>query len=260
MKLGVCLGLFDDRILGLAGVGADYAEVGLSPLQDRTPEEIDERAAQLAAAGVQCRAANLLFPGSVRLVGPQADPAAVQSYLENVLPKAARLGIRRVAFGSSGSRGVPEGGSPEAAFRQLAALCREVVAPLFAAHGMVCCLEPLRRQECNFLNTCAQGARLVEAVDHSAFRLLVDLYHLDAEGEPREDLPRYRGLLAHAHIASAKNGRNVPLPGDGEDYGAFFGALEQAGYDGGVSLEGNFGEDFAGTVRRSISYLRTWAG
>lgn len=257
MKIGCCLPLFDDRILTLRELGVDYAEIGLAPLAERPLVEIRERGKALREAGVPCLAANLLFPGSMRLTGENADHEGARAYLAEALPKAALLGVRTVVFGSGGARAVPEGFPKERAWTQLRALCADVLGPAFAENGMVCCIEPLRSGECNILNTCAETARLLGEVDRPEVQLLVDLYHFDMEGEARSTLPEYRGLLRHAHIASAKNGRNMPQAEDGEDYASFFSALRAAGYAGNVSLEGNMGEPFAETVRRSAAYLKT---
>ena len=94
-------------------------------------------------------------------------------------------------------------------------------------------------------------------MDKTSIRLLVDLYHFDLEREPRASLAGYRGLLAHAHIASAKNGRLFPQPGDGEDYASFFRALQEAGYEGSLSLEGSVKGDFLEFAGSSIRYLHT---
>ena len=62
------------------------------------------------------------------------------------------------------------------------------------------------------------------------------------------------------HIASAKNSRAIPAPGDGEDYAAFFAALHAAGYDGEVSLEGSAPDlrtpEGQQAVKESVEYLR----
>lgn len=258
MKIGCCISLFDNRILSLPELGVAYAEIGLSEIAARPEAELRRRAEELRDAGTVCLAANLLFPGTLRLTGENADPNAARSYLEQALPRAALLGVRTVTFGSGGARAVPKGFDRARAWEQLRTLCAEVIAPAFEARGMVCCIEPLQSRECNILTTCAEAAKLVRKVDRPGVRLLVDLYHLDAEGEPRDSLPAYGDILAHSHIASAKNARNIPAPGDGEDYGSFFSALQKAGYDGNVSLEGSAGEDFCGNVRRSAAYLRTF--
>lgn len=256
MRFGCCVSLLDDTVLRLPQAGADYAETGFSTLRDLSLAQCRERAQALEEAGVPVPVMNLLFPGDLALTGSRADLPAVEDYLDQGLEKAALFGVKKLVFGSGGARRVPEGFPKEAAWEQLLTLCREVIAPRMERRGMVCCIEPLNQGECNILNTCAEGFRLAREADRPGVRLLVDLYHFDLEGEPRSSLEQYRGYLCHAHIASAKNGRLIPLPGDGEDYREFFRHLAAAGYQGEVSLEGNMPGGLE-QIKASLTYLRS---
>lgn len=252
------MSLWEDQILDLPGAGADYAEVSFSSLQDKTAAQVEERAAQLGKAGVSVEAMNILFPGAFQLTGPQADFSQVDGYLEENLPKAAGLGAQVVVFGSGRSRQVPEGFPMEQAFSQLTALCRDHIAPAMEAYGITCCVEPLSRGECNILNTTEECSRLVEAVNRPNFRLLVDLYHFDLEQEDLSSLAGRGVRLGHTHIASAKNNRLIPLPGDGENYLAFFQTLKALDYQGRVSLEGSMPGGLK-QAASSLAYLRGMA-
>ena len=239
MKFGCCVSLWEDLIFHLPQAGCQYAEGGFSSLADKSLDQVRTRAAQLEKAGVRLETMNVLFPGDFHLTGPQADFAAVDNYLEENLPKAQALGVSLVVFGSGGARRVPEGFPQEEAFAQLTELCREHIAPAMGAFGITCCVEPLNRQETNILATSEEGFRLVEAVNHPNFQLLVDLYHFDLEGESLSALESYRGRLGHCHIASAQNSRLLPQPWDGQDYLPFFQTLAAMGYEGRLSLEGD---------------------
>ena len=258
MKLGCCASLWEDMILKLPAAGADYAEAGFSSLMGKSLDQVRARAAQLEKAGVSLESMNVLFPGDIRLTGPQADFSAVDSYLEENLPKAQALGVKVVVFGSGGARRVPEGFPQEEAFAQLVELCREHIAPAAAAHGITCCVEPLNQKETNILTTSGECFRLVEAVNHPNLQLLVDLYHFDLAQEPLSEIADYRGHLLHTHIASAANSREIPMPGDGENYAAFFQALKNIGYTGRMSLEGNISQGLP-QIKTSLSYLKSLA-
>lgn len=258
MKIGCCTSLWEDLIFDLPAAGADYAEVSFSSLGEKSLAQVKERAQQLKSAGVAVESMNILFPGELRLTGPEADFSTVDRYLGENLPKAAALGVKVVVFGSGGSRRVPDGFSREQAFFQLTELCKEHIAPAMAAHGITCCVEPLNSKECNILNTSSECFQLVQAVNHSHFQLLVDLYHFDMEGESLSAISHYAGHLCHTHIASAKNNRCIPQPGDGEEYGAFFQALKDIGYSGRMSLEGAMPGGIS-QIAPSLAYLRQLA-
>ncbi len=259
MKIGCCVSLFHDAVFTLSELGVDYAEIGLSELSLHSGEEISERAERLSEAGVPCLAGNVLFPGELALTGPHTELSAISEYLGATLEKAALLGVRTVVFGSGGSRRAPEGFPREAAWEQLRGLCAELLSPALQKHGMTCCIEPLNRRECNILNTSEECACLVREVGKPNIRLLVDLYHFDLEREPLSVLAGYGDILAHAHIASAKNGRALPKEGDGEDYAAFFQALRSIGYSGSLSLEGSVSGTFEDCIAESAAYVRKFS-
>lgn len=257
--IGLCGSLFDDRLLSLPKTGAAYAEVGFSELAGHAKEEISERAARLHERGVPTPAANVMFPGSIPLTGPKVDKGEIAQYLDSTLEKASPLGLSRLVLGSGGSRRVPEAFSREKAFDQLCELLSDLISPALKKYGITCCIEPLNRRECNILNTCRESAKLVRAVDKDNIRLLVDLYHFQIEGEEISSLSDYGDILAHAHIASEKNSRALPQPGDGEDYAPFFQALHEIGYEGKLSLEGSIAEDFFSCVQSSVAFLNSLA-
>lgn len=259
MKIGVCLSAFDLKIERFPELGADYIETNLTQLSQHSFSETEARARLLSRLGIECYSANCFFPGDIRLTGENVDYPRITRYIEDVFTKAEILGLKAAVFGSGKARAVPDGFPRESARGQLRRLLGEIIAPAAESRGIVCCIEPLRHEETNVFNTCAETAEFIREVDSKYIRLLVDLYHMDMEKEPRESLLECGGILHHSHIASAKNGRNIPQPGDGEDYGGFFAILKRIGYQGGISLEGRAGKDFASSVRSSIAFLRTAA-
>ncbi len=258
MKIGVCLSVFDDKITRFNELGADYIETNLTQLSEHGFSEIEERQKLLSAIGAECYSANCFFPGDIRLTGEGVNCQRISEYIEDVFAKAAILGLKIAVFGSGRARAVPEGFSRAAAHDQLKRLLGDIIAPTAEKHGIICCIEPLRHEETNVFNTCTEAAGLIREVNSKSVRLLVDLYHMDMEKEPRESLLECGDILSHAHIASAKNARNIPQPGDGEDYREFFSILKKLGYQGGISLEGGAGEDFCNGVKSSVSYLRSF--
>ena len=77
MKIGCCTSLWEDLIFDLPAAGADYAEVSFSSLGEKSLAQVKERAQQLKSAGVAVESMNILFPGELRLTGPEADFSTV---------------------------------------------------------------------------------------------------------------------------------------------------------------------------------------
>ncbi|MGE4587138.1 MAG: sugar phosphate isomerase/epimerase family protein, partial [Mangrovibacterium sp.] len=179
-------------------------------------------------------ACNSFVPGNMKSVGSEAVHAEILVYMETAFRRAQKAGVKIIVFGSGGSRSIPEGFSRMDARRQFVELCR-AMAPLAAKHGVTVVLEPLNRNECNFINSVKEGGEIVEEVDHPNFRLLADLYHMKMDGEGPESLLQYGHLIRHTHIAE-KEGRSAPGTHQ-EDFSSYFKALKQAGYQGKMSLE-----------------------
>jgi len=150
------------------------------------------------------------------------------------MDRAERAGIRAIVFGSGGARRIPDGFDRAQAYNQLVTFGR-MLAPTCADHGVTIAVEPLNRAETNVLNSVSEGLQYVKDVNHPAFRLLVDAYHWAKENEPPEDIITAGPWLAHAHIATYAN--RLPPGAEACDFGPFFAALKQAGYDQRISVE-----------------------
>lgn len=182
-------------------------------------------------------ACNGFLPGSLRSTGPTTHHDGILGWAATALARAKQVGVDRIVFGSSGSRNLPDGFSKDQAKAQFVDLLRRL-APVAAQHDVVIVVEPLRREEDNFINTVLEGAWFVEQVNHPNIRLLADLYHMLCNGENPEDIRKVGPLLRHAHIAE-KDGRTAPGV-HGDDFRPFFRALRDVGYADRLSVEGKW--------------------
>jgi sugar phosphate isomerase/epimerase len=107
--------------------------------------------------------------------------------------------------------------------------------PACEARGVTICMEPLTHLETNFCLSAEETVRLIDAVNHPNFRLLLDTKAMTFEKESRADLIRkYAGYLAHYHA----NDENLNGPGWGNvDFTPIFQALKDIQYKGYVSVE-----------------------
>ena len=237
MRLGVCAPISDAAFI--ASLGFDYLEVNASAIAAMTDEEFEAFCEENEKAPIHAEAANVLFPGTVRLTG-DVDFENVKAYIEMILSRLGKSGIKIAVFGSSGSRKVPEGFDMDTAWKQLVKTGR-FLGETAQKYGVTVALEPLRRAETNIINLQSEGLKMVQEVDHPNFRLLTDLYHLSQEGGTAEDVKACGNVYAHVHIAKPDD-RKAMYPGDGADYASFFAALRAVGYDGRISFEGDGGE------------------
>lgn len=251
MRFGVCTSI--DNAARLATIGFDYVEVHAGSLASMTDAEFAAFLDANATAPIHAEAANCLFPGEIRLTGPDVDWTTIDGYLNKAFSRLQQAGIGTVAFGSGGSRTCPKGFPREDAWQQLIH-AGNLLAKTGGKYGVTVALEPLRPAESNMILSLAEGRRLVETVDHPNFRLLCDLYHVIQGGGTPEDAATGGEFLHHVHIAKPDD-RRAMYPGDGSDYAAFFRALSEIGYDGRISFEGSC-SDYANELPGVLAVMK----
>ncbi len=250
MQFGICAP--PEQSAELKALGADFIEGGVQPLTQPLSETWKP-----AASVLPILAANVLLPGTHRVTGPDVDPAKLKAYVERVVPRAKQLGIRRIVFGSGGARKIPDGFSREKAFAQLVDFAK-LLAVTAEPHGLIFVAEPLNRTETNVLNSVGESAKLVAAVNHPNFRLLVDSYHFWLENDSLDDLIQLMPMIEHVHVAD-KDGRVYPGESGTSDYKSFFAVLKSAGYKGLISIEALSNNPLE-VAARSLKFLRDqWA-
>jgi sugar phosphate isomerase/epimerase len=127
--------------------------------------------------------------------------------------------------------------------------------PAVADCGVTICMEPLSPSETDFINTCADGSRVVGDVGHPNFALHLDVKAMSSEQTPMADLIRRHAPAAgHFHA----NDVNLRGPGFGDiDFVPIFRELAAAGYDRWVSVEVfDYKPDPKTIARDSIDYMR----
>ena len=123
--------------------------------------------------------------------------------------------------------------------------------------GVVYCLEPLAKPDCNFINTLAEASEVVGRIGNPAFKTMVDTLAASLmEPEPAADAIRRwmpTGLVAHIQF----NDRNRRGPGQGDDkFAPVVRALRETGYHGWIAMEPFVYEpDGATCAARMIGYV-----
>lgn len=242
MKLGCCLNMLGDSAepIGRAYIGAakeagyDYVELPLAQIMDLDEKEFDGLLAQLLESGIPCETCNNFFPAAVRLTGEDVQPEKVKEYIRKAVGRASRLGAKKIVFGSSGAKNVPEGFSHEKAWEQIAEALRWADVYTSVA-GIEIVIEPLNRKESNIILNLTEAEELRRISKAFSVRLLVDYYHFAMEKEETEVLRKLVPRIAHVHFAEPES-RSFPKQ-QKETYKAFFRILLDGGYDGRVSVE-----------------------
>jgi sugar phosphate isomerase/epimerase len=192
------------------------------------------------------------IPKELKSVGPVTHHDQIIGYAETAFRRAKQVKMKYIVFGSGGSRRIPDNWTKEKAYTQFVELVSRM-APVAKKYGIVIVLEPLNKEQVNFINSLAEGAEIVNKVNHPNLRMLADIYHMLKENEPAEEIIKFGKLLYHCHIGE-KEVRSAPgIKGD--DFKPYLNALKQVNYSGGLSLECVW-NNFDAEVASAIGYLK----
>ena len=149
---------------------------------------------------------------------------------------AADLGARVLVHGSLDQRALVAGEEDDGCKRGID--CFAAVAEAAAQARVVYCIEPLSRQQTQFINTVEEAAAIVRAIDSPAVRTMIDCSAAgQAEAVPVADLVRRwvpTGLIGHIHF----NDPNRRGPGEGTmAFAPILAALAATKYPGDAAIE-----------------------
>ena len=232
-KIGLCTTVNHGATLhGVVDFIEDHAQNLLCRHENEA--DFDAERKRLGELSIPVKTVNGFLPKEVKAIGRKADIDKILVYTELLFSRARKYGIELLVFGSGKSRQIEEGMSRSQAFDQLTQLLKDL-AEQAAAHDLTIALEPLGKQQCNFINTLEEGAEIVERVNHPRIRLMADLYHMLTSGEEAVELLRFANLLAHVHLAEPPD-RGFP-GAQAHLFQPYLLALKEGGYDGDLCLQ-----------------------
>ena len=252
-----------DQHLGICGTGhaeaaraagLDYLEANVTgfPMPESSDEEFAANKALAATIQPPIYSANGFFPGDIKVVGPEADIDRAVKYSETALRRAAEIGIKILVLGSSGSRNIPEGFSPEEAREQFIGFLKRI-APAAEKNGVIVALEPLQTSESNFINTVPEGAQIARETGSDFICVIADLFHMARMKEPPEDIVTSADKLVHCHIAEVEERTAPGVKGD--DFTPYLKALKNIRYEGRMSFECSW-QDIGAQLPKAVETMR----
>ena len=231
MKFGVCIGTNIEKMKYIKALGYDYAEGHCQEIAKKDKEYLDA----MKATGLPVVAANCFI--GIRIVGEEKNEAQIKEYLEALFKNASYLGLEYLIFGSSAARRIPEGMSLEEGREEIVCFLKNLVLPLAEKYNLPVAIEPLRPEECNAINTIADGVEIAKRVNSPFVKVLADVAHMFVQNEAVESLLDYKGWIVHAHTSnpdpdpSLGKKRIYPRIGDVFSQESFVNALEAVGVE-----------------------------
>ncbi len=257
-----CEGWTIEDVFRLArDVGYDGVELAPFTMADRVTDiQASRREAirrNAAERGVEIIGLHWLLVKPEGLYINHPDPdirRRTQHYMLELIRFCADLGGDRMVVGSPKQRNVVPGISCAEAWG-LAVESFAALLEVADAHGVTLCIEPLARTETDFINTVAEGMRLVREIDHPRFRVHLDVKAMSDEGRPYDEIIREAaGYVGHVHV----NDANRDGPGWGDtDYTPIVRGIRDIGYDDYASVEVfDFSPGAEAIARRSLAFLK----
>lgn len=169
-----------------------------------------------------------LFNGSGRV-----NREAVE-YLIKVIEFTGDMGGRIVVFGSPKQRNIPSREVFQQAWDSAVLAFREIGD---SANGgnITFCIEPLSKDQTNFINNVNEAVKFIMEVGHENIRLILDVRSMCDEKRPFKDIIKEGGTnLKHFHA----NDCNGYIPGSGSaNYKEIIQGLLEINYSGYLSVE-----------------------
>jgi sugar phosphate isomerase/epimerase len=242
----------------LGYTGLEVAPFTLAPrITDVSAERRKQLRAEAEQAGIPIIGLHWLLAKTegFHLNSPdEAIRKRTADYLIELARCTRDLGGELMVFGSPAQRRVPAGATMAQAMDHAADTFRRA-APAFADFGVKLCLEPLAPPDADFITTCAQGAELLDKINHPSFCLHLDVRAMSSEPAPVTELmKKYMARTGHFHA----NDPNLRGPGFGNvDFVPIFRTLRETKYTGWVSVEVfDYKPDPETIARESIRYMR----
>ncbi|MEA3345522.1 MAG: sugar phosphate isomerase/epimerase family protein [Chloroflexota bacterium] len=266
MRFAICNEGFEgwalrDVVAFVADVGYEGLELAPFTLCDdvRKVSEAERRKIRctIESAGLKVVGLHWLLAYTEGLQLNDPDPAVrgrTTQYLLALVDFCADLGGQVLVFGSPKQRSLQPGWVHDEALDSAAEIFRRC-GERAAERDVVFCLEPLTTLETDFITTALEAAKMVRAVAHPGFQMMVDVRAMSSEDRPIPEIIRgVAPYIQHVHL----NDPNQLGPGMGEvDFVPILRTLREVGYEGWLSVEPfDFSPGPERIARENLAYLK----
>jgi sugar phosphate isomerase/epimerase len=234
LRLGIVAPIDKDSLVFSAGFKIFGESVGRMISPSLSEEKFKQNLELIRNAKGKLYMCNVMFPGQMKIAGPDVVEKDVLAYAEVLFSRAEQAKVSVIVLGSGTARKIPDGYEVEKAKADFVLLCKKLAASA-GKHHVKIALENLQSQETNFITNVKTAAEIVRAVNHPNFGLNADIFHMRRENESYQSIIDAADVLIHCEIAEHEA---RTLPGiKGDDFKPYLRALKEAKYKGPVFIE-----------------------
>ncbi len=234
LRLGIVAPIYKDSLVFSAGFKIFGESVGRMISPSLSEEKFKQNLELIRNAKGKLYMCNVMFPGQMKIAGPDVEEKDVLAYAEGLFSRAEQAKVSVIVLGSGTARKIPDGYEVEKAKADFILLCKKLAASA-GKHHVKIALENLQSQETNFITNVKTAAEIVRAVNHPNFGLNADIFHMRRENESYQSIIDAADVLIHCEIAEHEA---RTLPGiKGDNFEPYLRALKEAKYKGPIFIE-----------------------
>ncbi|GGE42792.1 sugar phosphate isomerase/epimerase [Pedobacter psychrotolerans] len=234
IPLGIVAPIEKDSLISASGFKLFGESVGRMISPSLSEEKIKQNLKLIENAKSQLYMCNVMFPGQMKIAGPDVQEQVVLNYADRLFSRAKLAKIKVIVLGSGAARRLPDHYDINKATADFVSLSKKIAA-IAKKYNVKIALENLQSKETNFLTSVKSAADVVRRVNHPNFKLNADIFHMRREGELPQSIIDAKDLLIHCEIAEDKE---RTLPGImGDDFRPYLQALRTAKYKGPIFVE-----------------------
>ena len=266
MKFAICNETFKEWPFDKAFAYArelGYTGIELAPftiendVRDISDQRRQQVKSQAESAGLEVIGLHWLLAFTEDLYLTTADQRVrkqTSSYLSDLARFCRDVGGKVMVLGSPQQRNLLPGVTLDQAMNYAADVIHNAL-PTIEDCGVTLALEPLGRNEGNFLVTMADGVELMQMIDSPSVRLHLDVKAMSSESKPISEVIRtHASHMVHFHA----NDPNLRGPGMGDvDFIPILKALQDVDYQGWISVEVfDYSPGVEALASQSIRYMQ----
>ena len=234
ISLGIVAPIEKDSLISASGFRLFGESVGRMISPSLSEEKFKQNLKLIENAKSRLYMCNVMFPGQMKIAGPDVQEQAVLNYTDRLFSRAQQAKVKVIVLGSGAARRLPDGYDVNKATADFILLGKKIAA-IAKKYNIKIALENLQSKETNFLNSVRSAADVVRRINHPNFRLNADIFHMRREGELPQSIIDAKDLLIHCEIAEDKE---RTLPGImGDDFRPYLKTLRTAKYKGPIFVE-----------------------